>query len=50
MLGNVAGGLIKQLSGDFFGIYTVILCATILSALFTFFMRADNADACAQKV
>lgn len=42
VLGNVAGGMIKEYSGTFFGIYSIILLAAILSSLLTFFMRPDG--------
>lgn len=47
VLGNVAGGVIKEYSGTFFWIYAIILSAAVLSSLLTFFMRTnnDNGDA-----
>lgn len=41
-LGNLVGGIIKEFSGTFFGLYGICLSAAVLSALLTFFMRTDG--------
>ncbi len=42
MLGNVAGGFIKELTGTFFYMYAICLTAAVLAALLTFFMQDDG--------